>query len=181
MHKASHRAVSAWQSLTANRWKLDNGRSAINSALHYRNCGILSCTGTGRGSECRSAARRGKLRGAVCREGRGVPGGCTPLGPRPRPQKGLTANTQHKQGMRANSPQQKLDPSLPPNENQIHSRNNHSTVPRYRSWFERSIIVVSVKKKKVNADIISRVGLFYHLVFLLEKENKAKGFARSGH
>lgn len=51
-HKASHRAVSALRSLTANRWKLDNRRSAINSALHYSNCGILSCTGTGRGSAC---------------------------------------------------------------------------------------------------------------------------------
>lgn len=140
--------------------------------------GFCHARGLGEGAR---AARRRKARRCCVPGGQGGTGSCTPLGPRPRPQKGLTANTQHKQGMRANSPQQKLDPSLPPNENQIHSRNNHSTVPRHRSWFERSIIVVSVKKKKVNADIISRVGLFYHLVFLLEKENKAKGFARSGH
>lgn len=44
-----------------------------------------------------------------------------------------------------------------------------------------ALLLFLLKKKKVNADIISRVGLFYHLVFLLEKENKAKGFARSGH
>lgn len=110
--------------------------------------GFCHARGLGEAASAEAQPAGGSRGGAVCREGRGVPGGCTPLGPRPRPQKGLTANTQHKQGMRANSPQQKLDPSLPPNENQIHSRNNHSTVPRYRSWFERSIIVVSVKKKK---------------------------------
>lgn len=46
---------------------------------------------------------------------------------------------------------------------------------------EALLLFLLKKKKKVNADIISRVALFYHLVFLLEKENKAKGFARSGH
>lgn len=94
------------------------------------------------------------------------------------PRQGLTANPQHKQEMQANSPQQKLDPSLPSNENQIHSSNNHSTVPRYPSQLQRSVIVVSVKLQPPPSPAflgVSCSDLFPHLTFSFwKRQNHGK-------